>query len=411
MKFQKKWLTILLAGILILALDGILIAGEYGHYQEKYQMAAILLEEEHGASEILKNGNFPSFEEARQTLARYGYEGIRSSFFGNEFLNHSIWILGGSAVFFLFLVFLIFYTENRQKKEQDLILNEICRMLEEFRNGNFRTNLLWEHLEDDQIQRKNIYMQMESLGSYFETLKDQAYKEKENTKSLVTDISHQLKTPIAALKACLEILEQEDLTQEERREFLKRCKDQMTGLELMSAALIQISRMETGMIELQIEKKRIFDTVLGAVNRILPKAETKEMEIELDIPDSLQTAILPHDSKWMGEALMNLLENAVKYSQQNGRIRVAMERWMSFVKIYIEDDGIGIPKEEQHKIFQRFYRGSSKKVRQEQGTGIGLFLTREIIDRHYGTIKVVSDDKKKKNGSIFQIQLPISENA
>lgn len=411
MNFQKKWLTILLAGILILALDGILMVGEYGHYQEKYQMAAILLEEEHGASEILKNGNFPSFEEARQTLARYGYEGIRSSFFGNEFINHSIWILGGSAVCFLFLVFLIFYTENRQKKEQDLVLNEICRMLEEFRNGNFRTNLLWEHLEDDQIQRKNIYMQMESLGSYFETLKDQAYKEKENTKSLVTDISHQLKTPIAALNACLEILEQEDLTQEERREFLKRCKDQMTSLELMSAALIQISRMETGMIELQIEKKRIFDTVLDAVNRILPKAEAKGIEIELDIPDLLQTTILPHDPKWMGEALINLLENAVKYSLQNGRIRIAMEQWMSFAKIIIEDDGIGIPKEEQHKIFQRFYRGSSKKVRQEQGTGIGLFLTREIIDRHYGTIKVVSDDKKKKNGSIFQIQLPISENA
>ena len=410
MKFRKKWLTILLAGILILALDGILMAGEYGHYQEKYQIAAILLEEEHEASEILKNGIFPSFEEARQTLARYGYEGIRSSFFGNEFINHSIWILGGSAVCFLFFVFLIFYTESRQKKEQDLVLNEICRMLEEFRNGNFRTDLFWEHLEDDQTQRKNIYMQMESLGSYFETLKDQAYKEKENIKSVVTDISHQLKTPIAALKACLEILEQEDLTQEERREFLKRCKDQMTGLELMSAALIQISRMETGMIGLQIEKKRIFDTVLDAVNRILPKVETKEMEIELDIPDSLQTAILPHDPKWIGEALMNLLENAVKYSQPNGRIRVAMEQWMSFVKIYIEDDGIGIPKEEQHKIFQRFYRGSSKKVRQEQGTGIGLFLTREIIDRHYGTIKVVSDDKKKNNGSIFQIQLPISEN-
>lgn len=79
MKFRKKWLTILLAGILILALDGILMAGECGHYQEKYQIAAILLEEEHEASEILKNGIFPSFEEARQTLARYGYEGIRSS--------------------------------------------------------------------------------------------------------------------------------------------------------------------------------------------------------------------------------------------------------------------------------------------------------------------------------------------
>src|SRR5699024_10810326 len=185
---RRVFPVLLAAGILFLVLDGFLIFMEYGHYQQKYQMAALLLEED-------------------------------------------------------------------------------------------RTDLHWEHLEDDASHIKDIYMQMESLGSYFEQLKEAAAREKENTKSMVTDISHQLKTPMAALKACLEILDQEDLTEEERKEFLRRCRDQMTGLEQLSSALIQISRMETGMITLHMEEKRIFDTVLLAVNRIIPKAEDKKIEI------------------------------------------------------------------------------------------------------------------------------------
>lgn len=399
---------LLAAGILFLLLDGFLIFMEYGHYQQKYQMAALLLEEDRTDLQILKNENLPSLKEAEEMLSQYGYESIRSTFFGEELIRHCFWIIIGSVICFLGIVLILFYVWYRQRKDFESLLEEISAMLEDFRSGNFRTDLLWEHLEDDASRIKDIYMQMESLGSYFEQLKEAAAREKENTKSMVTDISHQLKTPMAALKACLEILDQEDLTEEERKEFLRRCRDQMTGLEQLSSALIQISRMETGMITLHMEEKRIFDTVLLAVNRIIPKAEDKKIEIELEIPEPLQTLILPHDTKWMAEALINLMDNAVKYSPAGSRIRVSMDQWINFIHICVEDEGIGIPKEEQHKVFQRFYRGGAGEVRRQQGSGIGLFLTREIIDRHCGTIKVISGGKKKPKGSLFQIQLPVA---
>lgn len=410
MKIRKRiWIPALLfAGFLFVLLDSILIYAEYSQYQEKCRIAAAFLGENHVSISALKYGTFPSWEETKNFLSQYGYENISSSFFGTEFFRHSIWILAVSIVCFLLLFAAGFYLLYQQNWNFESMLCEISKMLETFREGNFQTDLVWKHLEDDTSRIKDIYMQMETLGGYFNQLKDRAQKEKENTKVLVTDISHQLKTPIAALKACLDILKQEDFTREERKEFLQRCEDQMAGLEQMAAALIQISRMETGMIRLQMEEKRIFDTVLNAVNRIIPKTEEKDIVIDMEIPQPLQTLILSHDSKWMEEALINLLENAVKYSPSGSQIKITMEQWMNFVKIDIEDEGIGIPKEEQHKVFQRFYRGGAKEVRRQPGTGIGLFLTREIISRHCGTIKVTSNDRKKQKGSVFQVQLPIS---
>lgn len=102
------------------------------------------------------------------------------------------------------------------------------------------------------------------------------------------------------------------------------------------------------------------------------------------------------------------LDNAVKYSPEGSRIRISMDRWINFLHICVEDEGIGIPKEEQHKVFQRFYRGGAREVRCQQGSGIGLFLTREIINRHCGTIKVISGGRRKQKGSLFQIQLPVT---
>lgn len=410
MRSEKRRIfsALFFSGLLFLLLDSFLIFAEYGHYQQKYQMASLLLGNSQTDLQILKNGGLPSMKEAEGVLSQYGYESIRSTFFGEEFIHHCLWIITGSALCFLGTALVLFYVRCRQRKDFESLLEEISAMLEDFRSGNFRTDLLWEHLEDDASRIKDIYMQMESLGSYFEQLKEAAAIEKENTKSLVTDISHQLKTPMAALKASLEILDQEDLNEGERKEFLKRCQDQMTGLEQLSSALIQISRMETGMIRLQMEEKRIFDTVLLAVNRIIPKAEDKKIAVELEIPEPLQTLILSHDTKWMTEALINLMDNAVKYSPEGSRIRISMDRWINFLHICVEDEGIGIPKEEQHKVFQRFYRGGAREVRCQQGSGIGLFLTREIINRHCGTIKVISGGRRKQKGSLFQIQLPVT---
>lgn len=146
------------------------------------------------------------------------------------------------------------------------------------------------------------------------------------------------------------------------------------------------------------------DTVISAVNCTYPKADEKEMEFVFDYAKELETCMVMQDKRWLGEAVINVLDNAIKYSPDGSKIFIRLQKRNDLVRMEIEDQGIGIPQNEYHKIFQRFYRGSSRKVMEKSGTGIGLFLSREIIEKHAGTITVTSG--KKKKGSTFVIQLP-----
>lgn len=146
------------------------------------------------------------------------------------------------------------------------------------------------------------------------------------------------------------------------------------------------------------------DTVISAVNCTYPKADEKEIEFVFDYEKELETCTIMQDKRWLGEAVINVLDNAIKYSPGGSKIFIRLQKRNDLVRMEIEDQGIGIPQNEYHKIFQRFYRGSSKEVMEKSGTGIGLFLSREIIEKHAGTITVTSG--KKKKGSTFVIQLP-----
>ena len=152
------------------------------------------------------------------------------------------------------------------------------------------------------------------------------------------------------------------------------------------------------------KKLPLMDTVISAVNRTYPKADEKEIEFVFDYEKELETCTIMQDKRWLGEAVINVLDNAVKYSPCGSKIFIRLQKRNYLVRMEIEDQGIGIPQNEYHKIFQRFYRGSSKEVMERSGTGIGLFLSREIIEKHGGTIMVTSG--KKKKGSTFVIQLP-----
>ena len=152
------------------------------------------------------------------------------------------------------------------------------------------------------------------------------------------------------------------------------------------------------------KKLPLMDTVISAVNRTYPKADEKEIEFVFDYEKELETCTIMQDKRWLGEAVINVLDNAVKYSPCGSKIFIRLQKRNDFVRMEIEDQGIGIPQNEYHKILQRFYRGGSREVREESGTGIGLFLSREIIEKHGGMITVISG--KKKKGSTFVIQLP-----
>lgn len=256
--------------------------------------------------------------------------------------------------------------------------------------------------------------QLERAAQYLLQVQEKAYLEKEKTKSMVTDISHQLKTPVAALDTCFTILEDPQLLAAERMEFYGRCRNELEGLKGLLDSLLQISRLESGLIQIARKKSLLFDTVIAAVNRIYPKASEKQIGLETDFEPQTEQLAVMQDEKWLCEALVNVLDNAVKYSPCGSEIRIGIHKGIRFVRIEIADQGIGIPGEDCHKVFRRFYRGSSRWVHGQPGSGVGLYLVREIINGHHGTVIVkqghpdAASQKIKFPGSIFVIQIPLA---
>lgn len=232
-----------------------------------------------------------------------------------------------------------------------------------------------------------------------ESLREKIKKEAADTKSLVTDLSHQLKTPLASLKMCYEIADENRFTEEERLSFLEQGRREVEKLENLTGSLIQLSRLETGMIQIKPAPSSLKETLLGAVNNVFMKAFEKNISISMNEFDDI---IIWHDTRWTQEALLNILDNAVKYSENGSSIYLNVSSMASYYLIEVEDEGIGIPKDEANQIFKRFYRGESEKIRETEGSGVGLYLTRKILEEQGGSIRV----KKGRKGSLFQITLP-----
>lgn len=222
--------------------------------------------------------------------------------------------------------------------------------------------------------------------------------DKNEIKSLISDIAHQLKTPLTNLKMYGEFLQYDNLTEEERRDFQEIIMVSLNELSFLVESMIKMSRLESGVIQLKPCYESLNETILLAIGQIRKKAQFKNIILELN--EKEKVTIL-HDRNWTIESVFNILENAVKYTKENGVINISIQSYEIFARIDIEDNGIGISEEELPKIFSRFYRG--KNVGDVEGIGIGLYLTREIISKQGGYIKV----KSKKQGTVFSIFLPI----
>ncbi|MDO4470870.1 MAG: HAMP domain-containing sensor histidine kinase [Bacillota bacterium] len=388
---------LILGALLFLLGWSVIIGMEYRSYREKLALAAQMTKEETDSQTpfaILKGASFDI--DVKEFQKQYGYDRLSSNIYGREYQQKRIFT--GILVVVLYLVYAgaILHEYKCAKKEMRERQWKIAEAVEDIDKGNGLLNL-----ETD----NPAYEALERLDSHTRNVLQKAQDEKEKTKEMVTDISHQLKTPIAALKSCFEVLENATLTDEERREFEKRMEKQLQNLEQLSAVLVNISRMEAGLIDISLKNGKIFETILAAVNGIWEKADAKAIEIEMDICEEMENLEIMHDSKWLKEAILNILENAVKYSEPNTNIVITVKKWVNFLRIEIADEGVGIPKKEYHKIFQRFYRGENEYVQKEEGSGIGLYLTRKIVDAHKGMVFVERKEKKQR-GSVFVIQLP-----
>jgi len=221
--------------------------------------------------------------------------------------------------------------------------------------------------------------------------------DKKALQELISDISHQVKTPIASLKMINSTLLEQDVPREKQKSFLISINDQLDKLDFLMQSMIKTSRLEVGIINLEKTKQSLYDTLAMALGGILIPAEYKNITIEVACPEKV---IVPHDRKWTSEALFNILDNAVKYTPENGHIDVTVEQWEMYTKIDIKDTGKGIVENHHAKIFKRFYR--EEEVHDIDGIGIGLYLSREIITRQGGYIKVSS---LPGEGSVFSVFL------
>lgn len=362
---------------------------------------AVLADSPETESAFLRALSHPA-EAKRQSgaelLARYGYE-ERNFPLQNSFYHRSLFAY--LSILFIFFILslslacaLFSLALKRQNKQTAALSSFLERcLLDDY--GFLEHPEELAPLHSDALS-DNLLKLLQKLRLKSEALAD----EKDNTKTLVTDISHQLKTPLSALKSCFSVYLEAD-TWEEKREFGERCKFQLDKLENLTASLINISRLENAMILLRPAPVPLTDILVEAVNAVYGKAASGQIAIDTeDFPD----ITLHLDRKWTAEALFNILDNAVKYSPAGTTVRIRVQTLCSFVRVEIEDQGIGIPKEEYNKIFKRFYRGRHETVQRIEGSGVGLYLSRKILEEQGGTLSVKA---AKGQGSIFVAQLPL----
>ena len=232
---------------------------------------------------------------------------------------------------------------------------------------------------------------LKELGIYFADLKARLKEEEDSTKALITDISHQLKTPLASLRMSYELVTGEHISEGERREFLAQGEKEIQRLE---------ERLETHMIAIKPVDASLKETIAEAVSQVYMKARNKEIAVCVEFEGDLTVS---HDVRWTAEAFANVLENAVKYSGAHTTVTVRVIPLAKNVLIAVEDEGMGIAKEETAKIYQRFYRGTRAKELVKDGAGVGLYLTRMILERQGGTILA---KRRAERGTVFQMTLP-----
>lgn len=220
--------------------------------------------------------------------------------------------------------------------------------------------------------------------------------EKDTIKTLIGDISHQTKTPIANILLYAQLLGEQALPPSAEA-LTSALELQAEKLKTLIEFLVKTSRLETGILAFHPVKGPLEPMLEEAVLQLRPKAAEKGVSLTL-VPTQDEAKF---DPKWTAEALCNLLDNGVKYTPPGGAVTVKVTSYEIFCRIDVTDTGIGLAEEEQAKVFQRFYRAA--QARDVEGVGIGLYLVRQIAAGQEGYVKVVSTPGK---GSTFSLFLP-----
>ena len=311
-------------------------------------------------------------------------------------LTENITAVGYVFLFSVFVLLCVICFVTLIRRKLVMFSDSFCGQMDDMLSGDIMQPK--QTIEEESLFYKINYR----LGRLYEVMqenKNNIAKERADLQELISDISHQVKTPIANLKMINNTLLENEVPPQKQKEFLTAQASQLDKLDFLMQAMIKTSRLETGVISLEQKQQPVYDTLAAALGGILLNAEKKQIDVQVECPEHLDAR---HDRKWTSEALFNILDNAVKYTPAGGQIRVSVEGWEMYVKIDIADTGIGISEQHQGTIFKRFYREDA--VHDVDGIGIGLYLAREIVTLQGGYIRVASEVGKGSTFSVFLLR-------
>ena len=304
----------------------------------------------------------------------------------------SDWLVVTIAVVFICAVCIWAGTWVYMRRKYVDFTNAVCGSIDEI--------LLGEGTEDfdfdDETLLSKIQMRLKRLADITEAAATESEEQKRQVQSIVSDISHQLKIPIANITMYCDTALRPELSDETRQQCLETMKKQVKKLDSLIQSLLQMSRMENNIIVLHPRDNVLKNMLFEVTESIRMRAQKKGAEIVLECPGDLKAY---YDEKWTAEAIFNIVDNSVKYSGECGKIRIWVDPLDIYTKITIEDNGTGIAPEHINDVCKRFFR--EEKSSGIEGVGIGLYLTREIISKQDGYLKINSEEGKGTSVSVY----------
>ena len=395
-ELKKMCITSCIVIIIFLITFSILIYKQYKTYTYNFNQKIVgiidnVLEkypdiEKREIVEILNSSDKTNNE----ILREYGIELDKDSVIleNNTDFQKFIIIDISTLTLFILILSIIFFKYNHSESKK---INEITKYIEEINRGNYKLNIE-ENTEDELSILKN---ELYKITIMLKEVAENSQKDKTTLKDSLSDISHQIKTPITSILIMLDnILSDENMPEDIKKDFIKDIKREIINIKFLVESILKLSKIDSNSIKFIKKEVFIKDIINEAVKNVSMLSELKNIEIIVSGDDSPKTIC---DLKWQVEAITNILKNCIEHSYENRKIYINYNQNNMYTELKIEDNGTGIDAKDLPHIFERFYKGKNSS---SDSVGIGLALSKSIIESNNGYIQV---DSKLNKGTTFTI--------
>ena len=330
------------------------------------------------------------FEAGKKILQKYGLDDSGTLNYLEHFHNLEKELIIDIIFFIIGIFLLLSFSYILFLKKQYQKIRKLGEYMNEVMSGNYMLNIKDYEEGDFSTLKNDVY----KLTTKLKEGRDQSLNDKKELEQILSDISHQIRTPLTSMYVINDILSKENLDKEVKNDFLDKNRVQLERIEWLVTSLLKMSRLDSGSITLMLEVTSIKKVIEAALEPLKIPIELKNISFSIEGTENIKVLLDPH---WTVEVFVNVLKNAYEHTDESGKIKVQIMDNPLYTEVSISDTGCGIKKEELPHIFERFYTGSSSK----ESIGIGLNMAKKVMEKQNGEIYATSIEE---NGTTFFIK-------